>query len=130
MKKKIIPVAIAISILLFSTFAIAEREEKTKSEVSGEVELSEDGEIILDELLESIELLEGKFELKLKVKKQGDELTVKRNTIEGDLPLYLMDLWGELVLLVIDLVEVAEGDDLELEIEIEHELEIEDTELR
>jgi hypothetical protein len=106
-----------------------ESEEKTKVEVTGEVNLSSEGNETLNLLVASFEGLEGKYELKLKVKKQDGNVTVERNTTEGNLTEAQQDLWNNLVDIVISLVEGAEGDDVELEIEIEHELEIEEEEV-
>jgi len=125
MRKTIIFTALAVSILLIGTFALAESEEKTKKEVTGEVALSDEGNVILDQLVASFEGLEGKYELKLKVKKQGDVLSIERNEIADGLTDEQMALWDALVDIVESLVGEAEGDDVELEIEIEHEFEIE-----
>jgi hypothetical protein len=129
MRKTIIFAALAASILLIGSFALAESEEKTKVEVTGEVELSEEGNYTLDQLVASFQGLEGKNELKLKVKKQGDVLSIERNEIEGELSEEQIALWNYLVDIVEILVGEALGDDVELEIEIEHEYEIEEEEI-
>ncbi len=119
-------------ILSFGLMEIAESGEETKVEVSGEVDLDEDGQAILDELLLTFEGLEGKYELKLKIKKQEDVVTLERNEINeivGELSPEQLDLWDSLLENVTSLVTNAEGDDVELEIEIEHELEIEEEEI-
>jgi len=115
--------------LEFEMLETTESEEETKYEVSGEVNLDEEGQAILDELLGTFEGLEGKYELKLKVKKQDDIVTVERNDTEGELTETQQEIWNNLVYIVKSLVQEAEGDDVELEIEIEHELEIEEEEL-
>jgi hypothetical protein len=114
--------------LEFEMLESAESEEETKYEVSGEVGLDGEGQAILEDLLGTFEGLEGKYELKLKVKKQDGLVTVERNDIVGELTAAQQELWDNLVGIVQSLVSGAEGDDVELEIEIEHELEIEEPE--
>ncbi|ENO11999.1 hypothetical protein MBGDC06_00434 [Thermoplasmatales archaeon SCGC AB-539-C06] len=115
--------------LEFGLLETTESEEETKYEVSGEVSLDEEGQAILDDLLATFEGLEEEYELKLKVKKQDDIVTVERNETVGGLTETQQELWNNLVNIVKSLVQEAEGDDVELEIEIEHELEIEEEEI-
>lgn len=103
-----------------------ESEEETKVEVTGEVVLSAEGNETIRQLVESLNGTEGKHELKLKIKKQNDTVTIERNETVGELTEDQQDLWNSLVDMVEILVGEALGDDVELEIEIEHELEIEE----
>jgi hypothetical protein len=66
-------------ILTFGLMESAESEEKSKVEVSGEVVLSAEGNETIRQLVESLNGTEGKHELKLKVKKQNDTVTIERN---------------------------------------------------
>ena len=112
-----------------SEFEVEEpKEEKNEVEVSGDVGLSEEAQTLLDSLVAAFEGVEGKAELKLKVKKEGNETTVEKEEIEGELTAEQQTLWEDLKAQVVALVEAAEGDDLELEIEIEHEVEAEEAE--
>jgi hypothetical protein len=112
--------------LAFGIMESSENEEKSKVEISGEVIPSEDVNETIRQLVDSLNGTEGKQELKLKVKKQNDTLSIERNETYGELTIEQQDLWNYLVELVEGLVGEAEGDDVELEIEIEHELEIEE----
>jgi len=116
-------------ILTFGLMESAESEEKSKVEVSGEVVLSAEGNETIRQLVESLNGTEGKHELKLKVKKQNDTVTIERNEIVGELNETQQELWNNIVDIVYNLVQNAVGDDVELEIEIEHELEIEEEEI-
>jgi hypothetical protein len=112
--------------LIFGIMESTENEEKSKVEVSGEVIPSEEVNETIRQLVESLNGTEGKHELKLKVKKQNDTLSIERNETYGELTIDQQNLWNYLVELVEILVGEADGDDVELEIEIEHELEIEE----
>jgi len=105
-----------------------EEKKETKVEVSGDIELPEEAQATLDELVASFENIEDKVELKLKVKKQDNETSVEKDEIEGELTSEQQELWDSLKEQANELVESAEGDDLELEIEIEHEFEAEEEE--
>jgi len=111
--------------LEFGLLETAESEEETKCEVSGEVDLDAAGQAILDELLGTFEGLDGKYELKLKVKKQDGDISVERTIVGDELSPGQLELWDNLLENVTSLVTDADDDDIELEIEIEHELEIE-----
>jgi len=111
--------------LEFELLETAESEEKSKVEVSGEVVPSDEINETIILLREALNGTEGKQELKLKVKKQDDIVTIERNETVGELTEDQQDLWNNLVELVEILVGESEGDDVELEIEIEHELETE-----
>jgi hypothetical protein len=116
-------------LLEFGLMESAGSEEKSKVEVSGEVIPSEEINETIRQLRDSLNGTEGKHELKLKVKKVNETLSIERNETEGELTEDQQDLWNYLVGLVESLVGDAEGDDVELEIEIEHELEIEEEEI-
>ena len=116
-------------ILTFGLMESDESEEKSKVEVSGEVVLSAEGNETIRQLVESLNGTEGKHELKLKVKKQNDTVTIERNETVGELNETQQGLWNNLVNIVISLVQGTVDDDVELEIEIEHELEIEEEEI-
>ena len=107
----------------------AESEEKSKVEVSGEVVPSEEVNETIIQLRALLNGTEGKQELKLKVKKQNDTVTIERNETVGALTEDQQNLWNSLVSIVEILVGTSEDDDVELEIEIEHELEIEEPEI-
>ncbi len=115
--------------LAFGLMESAESEEKSKVEVSGEVVLSAEGNETIRQLVKSLNGTEGKHELKLKVKKQNNTVTIERNETVRELNETQQGLWNNLVNIVYNLVQNTVDDDVELEIEIEHELEIEEEEL-
>ena len=112
--------------LAFGIMTSSENEEKSKVEISGEVTPSDEVNDTIKQLVDSLNGTDGKQELKLKVKKQNETLSIEKNETYGELTIEQQDLWNYLVDLVENLVGAAEGDDVELEIEIEHELEIEE----
>ena len=103
-------------------------EEETKVEVSGDVELSSETQATLDSLVASFKGVEGKIELKLKIKKKDNITEIEKDEVEGTLALTdeQNTLWEQLKEQAFADVEAAEGDDIEIEIEIEHELKIEE----
>ena len=101
------------------------KEEKTKVKVSGDIELSEDVKAALDQFVSSLDLVEGEVDLNLKVEKKNNETTVEAEVEEGTLTEGQQALWDSLINQAKNLVESAEGTDVELEVEIEHELEVE-----
>jgi hypothetical protein len=113
-------------LLLIEQIDAVENEEKSKVEVTGDINLSAEGNETIRQLMESLNGTEGKQELKLKIKKQNGTVTIERNDTTGNLTEDQQILWNNLVDIVEILIKEAEGDDLELEIEIEHELEIEE----
>lgn len=104
-----------------------ESEEKTKVEVSGEVIISSETSLALEELLESLQNSTGEVELKLKIEKEDNETSIEEE-VEGNLTSEQEALWEDLKAKALADVEsfVTSEDDVELEIEIEHEFELED----
>lgn len=95
-------------------------------EVKGDIGLSNEAQVTLDDLVSSFEGQEEKVELKLKVEKNNSEMKIE-SEVEGILTPDQETLWNSLIDQVKVIVEGADGD-AELEIEIEHELDKVETE--
>jgi hypothetical protein len=106
---------------------ILESEPELKIEITGDIDLFDLSEVEgkIDEINATFEC-PGKFELKLKVKKQDNLTNIERNATEGALSEDQLLLWYDLVDIVKVLVNSTIGDDIELEIEIEYECEVEE----
>jgi hypothetical protein len=102
----------------------ADDEEKLKVEVEGNVELDDDANSTLDDLVASLEGVEGSVKLELEVKKEDGVVNVT-SEVEGNLTAEQESLWETLKDQAVALVEASEEDDANLEISIEHELEAE-----
>jgi len=95
----------------------------TKVEVEGEI--SSNTQALVDALVASLEGVEVKVELKLKVEKKDNSTVVERDEVGGTLTSEQESLWADLKTQVIADLEASEEDEAEIEIEIEHELEVE-----
>jgi hypothetical protein len=99
-------------------------KEILEFEISGDVELSEEGNITLQQLMDSLNGTDGEHELNLLVNKQNDTISIETNETTGNLTIEQQDLWNHLVDIVLILVEEADSDDAKLEIGIVHQWEI------